>query len=62
MENTSDRVVARYQPGAIVGFSVEDFLRGKHGVPNPMRPPKAYPERPSQPQNPSEHPTSEKGP
>ena len=62
MENTSDRVVARYQPGAIVGFSVEDFLRAKHGVPNPMRPPKAYPEGPSQPQNPSEHPTSEKGP
>jgi hypothetical protein len=31
MENTSDRVVGRYQPGAIVGFCVEDFLRGKHG-------------------------------
>lgn len=48
MENAQDRVVACYQPGAIVGFDVEAFLRSNQMVPNPMHPPTAYPEGPSQ--------------
>jgi hypothetical protein len=46
VENLQDRVVARYQPGAIEGFDMEAFLRGKQAVPDPMRPPIAYPQKP----------------
>jgi 4-amino-4-deoxy-L-arabinose transferase-like glycosyltransferase len=42
IENLEDRVVARYQPGALAEFDIEEFLRGKHPIPNPLQPPKAY--------------------
>ena len=42
MENLEDRIVARYQPGALAEFDIEEFLRGKHPVPNPLQPPTAY--------------------
>ena len=47
MENVEDRVVARYQPGALAEFDIEEFLRGKHPVPNPLQPPTAYVKKPS---------------
>jgi hypothetical protein len=39
MDNAQDRVVARYQPGAIEGFDLEEFLRSNKSVPNPLGPP-----------------------
>lgn len=48
MENIQDRVVARYEPGAIVGFDLAGFLRGREAIPNPMLQPTAYPQKPSQ--------------
>jgi Dolichyl-phosphate-mannose-protein mannosyltransferase len=51
MDNVQDRVVARYQPGAIEGFDVEGFLRGKTAVPNPMQPPTVYPQTASPSEN-----------
>ena len=33
MDNSQDRVVARYQPGAIEELDVEKFLRGKKAGP-----------------------------
>jgi hypothetical protein len=48
MENIQDRVVARYEPGAIVGFDLDGFLRGRETIPNPMLQPTAYPQKPSQ--------------
>ena len=47
MDNIQDRVVARYQPGAIEGFDVEAFLRSNEAVPNPMQPPIEYPRKPT---------------
>jgi hypothetical protein len=47
MDNAQDRVVARYQPGAIEGFDLEEFLRSNKSVPNPLGPPTSYPEKPS---------------
>jgi hypothetical protein len=47
MDNIQDRVVARYQPGAIEGFDVEAFLRSKEAVPNPMQPPITFPRKPT---------------
>ena len=46
MDNIQDRVVARYQPNAIADFKLEEFLRGKRAVPNPLQPPTAYPQKP----------------
>ncbi len=51
MDNIQDRVVARYQPGAIEELDVEKFLRGKKAVPNPTLPPTAYPQKPSASEN-----------
>ena len=51
MENLEDRIVARYQPGAIAEFHFEEFFRGKETVPNPLQPPTAYPQKPSQSQD-----------
>jgi Dolichyl-phosphate-mannose-protein mannosyltransferase len=48
MDNIQDRVVARYQPTAIADFKLEEFLRGKESVPNPMQPPTAYPQEPAE--------------
>ena len=42
MENVEDRIVARYHPGALAEFEIEEFLRGSHAVPNPLQPPTAY--------------------
>jgi Dolichyl-phosphate-mannose-protein mannosyltransferase len=46
LENVEDRVVARYQPGALAEFDIKEFLRGKHPVPNPLQPPTAYVKKP----------------
>ena len=51
MENVEDRIVARYQPGALAEFDIEEFLRGKHPVPNPLQPPTAYVKKPSKSQD-----------
>jgi uncharacterized membrane protein len=42
MENVEDRVVARYQPGALAELNIEEFLRGEHPISNPLQPPTAY--------------------
>jgi hypothetical protein len=47
MDNAQDRVVARYQPGAIEGFDLEEFLRSNNAVPNPLGRPTTYQEKPS---------------
>lgn len=49
MDNIQDRVVARYEPGVIVGFDLEGFLHGRETIPNPMLQPTAYPQKPPQP-------------
>jgi hypothetical protein len=46
MDNAQDRVVARYQPGAIEGFDLEEFLRSNKAVPNPLGRPTTYQEKP----------------
>ena len=51
MENLEDRIVARYQPGALAEFDIEEFLRGNPPVPNPLQPPTAYVKRPSKSQD-----------
>jgi hypothetical protein len=52
-ENVEDRVVARYQPGALAEFNIEEFLRGGHPIPNPLQPPTAYVKKASKsPDNP----------
>lgn len=52
IENLEDRVVARYQPGALAEFDIEKFLGGKHPVPNPLQPPNGYVKKPSRSQEP----------
>ena len=49
MENVEDRIVARYQAGALAESYIEEFLRGKHPVPNPLQPPTVYVKKPSKP-------------
>jgi Dolichyl-phosphate-mannose-protein mannosyltransferase len=51
MENVEDRVVARYQPGALAEFDIEEFLSGTHPIPNPLQPPTAYVKKSSKSQD-----------
>lgn len=46
LDQTNDRVVARYEPGSAYDFSLEAFLRGREAVPNPNSPPPEFPSRP----------------
>jgi hypothetical protein len=46
LDQTNDRVVARYEPGSAFDFSLEAFLRGREAVPNPNSPPLEFPSRP----------------
>ena len=46
LDQTNDRVIARYQPGSARHFKLEAFLRGREGVPNPNLPPLEFPNKP----------------
>lgn len=45
-DETHDRVIARYAPGAVKNFDLAAFLRGRRAAPDPRLPPLAYPQRP----------------
>ena len=45
-DESHNRMVARYEPGAAQGFDPAAFLRGREAVPDPHQPPLAYPEKP----------------
>ena len=46
LDQTNDRVVARYQPGSVRDFSFEAFLHGREGIPNANDPPLKFPNKP----------------
>jgi len=45
-DNTHNRVIARYVPGAVEGFDPKAFLKGREATPNPELPPLAHPNKP----------------
>lgn len=46
-DNTHNRVIARYVPGAVNDFNLGEFLRGREMKPNPELPPLAHPDKPA---------------
>lgn len=46
LDQTKERVVARYEPGSVRHFNLEAFLRGRQGVSDPNSPPLEYPAKP----------------
>ena len=46
LDQTNDRVVARYQPGSIQGFDLAAFLRGRAGIPDANELPLRFPNKP----------------
>ena len=46
LDQTNDRVIARYQPGSVRDFELEAFLRGREGIPDANEPPLEFPNKP----------------
>ena len=46
LDQTNDRVIARYEPGSAQSFDLEAFLRGREAIPNPNIPPLEFPREP----------------
>ena len=46
LDQTNDRVIARYQPGSVREFDFDAFLRGREGVPDANEPPLKFPNKP----------------
>ncbi len=46
LDQTNDRVVARYQPGSVRDFELDAFLRGREGIPDANEPPLEFPNKP----------------
>jgi hypothetical protein len=46
LDQTNDRVIARYQPGSVRGFDLDAFLRARNGVPDANEPPLKFPNKP----------------
>ena len=45
-DESHNRVIARYVPGAVEGFDLRGFLRGREAPPNPHQQPLLYPGKP----------------
>jgi hypothetical protein len=45
LDQTNDRVVARYQPGSVRDFDFQAFLRGREGIPDANESPLKFPSK-----------------
>ena len=46
LDQTNDRVIARYQPGSVRDFDLDAFLRARDGIPDANEPPLKFPNKP----------------